>query len=346
MLFRKLLFSLLFVLLSKGLMATDATTSESIPIVQDKQQISKSQKRYLVVSITFAGMGNRLRVIASAEIVARITGRQLVVDWPINIHMPGHWQNFFSSPLVTFDSSDLPGLGYSLEKIKLAPKNDPEIKNLGEQNNCYAELEVLPHLSSFDEPIVYFASTLPFKPITMERDEYDREMTAIYKRLVPNEWIQKEVKDFRDINKFDDYYMIGVHYRGWQMGETDKNTKLTNDPSNKHVNLFIETMTKEFVRPLSRTDHKPVAFFLAADNQDAKNALLNEPLFKGRIFNRPEGIERNSIRGQESAMVDFFLLSSTNFVIGTTASSFSREAARLTKQNKKISMGESPYIKY
>ncbi len=137
--------------------------------------------------------------------------------------------------------------------------------------------------------------------------------------------------------------MVGIHYRGWQMGESDDNPQLTNDPSNKYVRSFIDTMKETFERRRARTDNKPVAFFLAADNQKVKEEIMKEPLFQGRIFTRSVEIERNTVRGQESAMVDFDLLGSTNFIIGTPQSSFSAGAANLTKESRKIEVGDDPY---
>ncbi|HXW53905.1 MAG TPA: hypothetical protein VEL47_07360 [Myxococcota bacterium] len=299
--------------------------------------------KYLVVSITEAGMGNRLRVIGSAEIMAGLTNRQLVVYWPVNIHLPGRWQDFFKRPLVMFENSGLSELGYSFERITSAQPNDPLIRNLGLKNNPAAQHGVLPYLADYREPIVYFESTLSFTPYKMTRGDWLEKRSAFYEQLSPNEWIKQEVKVFADKNKFDEYYMVGVHYRGWQMGESDNNEKLTNDPSNKYIQEFIDAMKKELLRPDSKTDNKPVAFFLAADNQSAKDAIMKNDLFSGRIFTRSDEIERNTVRGQESALVDFYLLGLTNFIIGTSGSSFSKEAAFLTKQRKKFSVGDDPY---
>jgi hypothetical protein len=51
------------------------------------------------------------------------------------------------------------------------------------------------------------------------------------------------------------------------------------------------------------------------------------------------------VLGQQSALVDWFLLGETNYIIGTHQSSFSDEAAYLTKQLRKDNTGGTAYNK-
>ena|GEM_PF-5344556 len=301
-------------------------------------------ERYLVVGLGNIGIGNRLRVISSAKIAAAKSKRRLVVDWSVNSHMLCHWHDLFLNPLETFEASPLPTLGISLNDIARAQDGDLVIKNLGLQNNTQAQKGILRQLHQFEEPIVYLETSIPFMPENMAQEEYHAKMNEFYRTLIPNEWIKAQVKAFKDKHKFDDHFMVGVHYRGWQMGKTDKNFKLTNDPNNRYLDDFVTVMKQVLAIERSKTENKPVAFFLAADNQAAKNRLLAEPAFAGLIFTRPDRPSRDNIRGQEEGMVDFFLLGAAEYIIGTFQSSFSAEAARLTKQTKKFPIGAQAYI--
>lgn len=156
--------------------------------------------------------------------------------------------------------------------------------------------------------------------------------------------MQKEIKDFSKKHEFDKYYMIGVHYRSWKTGAPDKHSGLIDDPNDRYVPEFIKEMTDILNKPLNETNNKPVAFFLSSDHTDAKKKIMAEKLFKGRIFTRVAQIERETIQGQQSAMVDFYLLGQTELIIGTFQSSFSDEASWLTKQRRKIPIGKNPYI--
>jgi hypothetical protein len=137
--------------------------------------------------------------------------------------------------------------------------------------------------------------------------------------------------------------VIGVHYRAWKTGGPDVRDVLISDAENRYLLLFIKTMKNAIGRPLPDTNQKPVAFFLSTDDQQVKSKLLAVPEFKDRIFTRPEKADRSTVRGQESDLVDFFLLGSTNYIIGTNQSSFSDEAAHLTKEDKKEDVGDAAY---
>lgn len=300
--------------------------------------------RYLVIT-TFAGMANRLRILASAKIMAALTDRQLVVDWPVKSdELPGKWTDFFINPLIVFENSSLEKEGCSLSTIKNAQAGDAKIKNLGTQNDAEAQKR-LAQITEDKEAIVYFGTSLPFQPDEkyLSGQEYRERRQLFYKSLDPTTLVQKAIKDFKKTHRFDDYFMIGVHYRGWQTGRPDTQSNLIADPTNRYIGDFISEMKKAKAATLADTDGKPVAFFLASDNQDAREKIQAAPELAGAVFTREEEVDRTTIRGQESALVDFFLLGATNYIIGTAQSSFSDEAAHLTKQDKKIDVGQPAY---
>jgi len=67
------------------------------------------------------------------------------------------------------------------------------------------------------------------------------------------------------------------------------------------------------------------------------------PELAGRIFITTFPIERKTIEGQQNALIEWFLLGSTEYIIGTYQSSFSDEAAYLTTQRRKVDLGGAVY---
>jgi hypothetical protein len=299
--------------------------------------------RYLVVT-TYAGMSNRLRTLASAQIMASITDRKLVVDWPIKSEeMVAQWSDFFSNPMEMLEDSALARNGCTIEQIEGAKKENPFIKNLGIQNDSKT-LNPLMNIPQYNEHIVYYGTTINFSP--KEEDlpaaEYDKLYRNFYHNLIPKTYINKEVKKFKKEHNFDNYYMVGVHYREWKAGPADTHSALINDPTQRYIPDFAKEMKKALDLNASETKGKPVAFFLAAESEEVRKKLLAIPEFSDKIFYRTDEVERKTLRGQESALVDFFLLGSTNFIIGTFQSSFSDEAAYLTDAPK-INVGSAAY---
>lgn len=304
------------------------------------EEICDPKDRYLVVT-PFAGTTNRLRVIASAEILAKITDRKLVIDWTLFAgEMPSPWKNLFRNPSTMFEDSNLISEGCSLARIKSAKANDPVIKNLGNLNKASFQ-QRMGDITEDKEPIVYFGTSLNFRPNTkyISYDDYNAQYRDFYKNLkLPNFDAKKEIEDFKK-KYFDGKYPIGVHYRAWNMSKQDHYVK--NDPENRYIGKFIEEMKKA----LAQNQGKDVVFYLSSDDPKVKAKLMAEPALKNKIVTRNNVVERDTNQGQLSALVDWFLLGATNYIIGTYQSSFSDEAAHLTTLNKKISIGESPFGK-
>ena len=204
---------------------------------------------------------------------------------------------------------------------------------------------ILGDITKFNEPIVFFATSLPFRPADkyLSDAEYVKKYRAYYKSLDPHLWVTNTVKQFQKEHKFADYFMVGIHYRSWSTGKADDIPSLTIDKEHRYINDFINAINNAAATPLSQTDQKPVAFFLATDDPKIKEKIQAIPGLKNRIFTRNIPIDRSTIYEQESALVDWFLLGSTNYIIGTYQSSFSDEAAHLTKQNRKIDIGNSAF---
>jgi hypothetical protein len=304
--------------------------------------ICEPQDRYLVVE-PFAGTSNRLRTIASAKIMAAVTERQLVVHWKLfKDEMPALWSQLFKNPLTMFDHSMLLFEGCTLDKITSAEAGNAVIRNLGDQNKTGDSAAGLAHIPEYQEPIVYFATSMGFSPEdkVLSRSEYDKRYLSFYKDLEPNDWIIKQIKQFKKDHDFDNKFMVGVHYRSWN---TVIDTYVTNDPETQYLDEFVTEMKRAVaLNPASR-NNKPVGFFLATDDPKVRAKMLAVKELAGTIVTRHDIIERSTVRGQQSALVDFFLLGSTNFIIGTYQSSFSDEAAHLTIQNRKINIGKAAF---
>lgn len=326
-------FILLFLLLATACQKVPEEAEE-----EEKEMECNPQGRYLVIT-TFAGTSNRLRTLASAKIMAALTDRELVIDWPIlDKEMPARWKDLFRNPLTTYEYSSLWQEGCSIEKIKAAAPGDPVIKNLGVQNDTDGYYR-MGKVTEDSEPIVYFGTSLNFKPDTkyISDKEYKKRYRLFYQNLDPSNWVRAEVEKFQADHQFDKKYPIGVHYRAWNMGLADN--YVVTDPENKYLEEFVSEMKK------AKIAYPNVIFFLATDDPKVKEKLLKVDDLKRTIVTRDVTIERDTVLGQQSALVDWFLLGSTNYIIGTYQSSFSDEAAHLTVQDRKIEIGKSPFTK-
>jgi len=304
----------------------------------------KPTQNYLIVRPKL-GLANRLRAIASATVMAEITNRKLVIDWRIDDDLESNWRKLFKEPqLLMFDETDLAQEGCSLKKIN-ETISDTEINNYDDPTEeGIVKLGFwFPNIPKDKHPIIYMATPWKFRPAEdfLSAEAFDKKYVEFYKTLKPIESIAKAIENFRKIYDFDSKFMIGVHYRSWLSGLADKLDKnVSKDKESKYLGQFLEKMVEAVNMPLAKTKGKPVAFFLATDDPSIKEKLNKEASLKGRIFFRDIKIDRNTLAGQQDALVDWFLLGETNYIIGTKGSSFSDEAAHLTVENRKVEIGE------
>lgn len=119
--------------------------------------------------------------------------------------------------------------------------------------------------------------------------------------------IEQRKKDFQM-----DEHVIGVHIR-----RTDNSLSIQNSP----LSLFIEKMQHEIsVNPLVR-------FYVASDDLDEKRRLQEK--FGDRILASFDEVRRDNEQGIVNAVIEMYLLASTQRIYGSSASTYSQYAAKL-----------------
>ena len=163
----------------------------------DKTEEKIPPKRYLVVK-PLCGLANRLRVLACSDIMAGISDRELLVHWlAVENEMPVYWSDLFDSPLDRFEKSKLAD-EYSINQIKASIPRRPNILNLGCQNDESA-LKRLSDLPNDKQPIIYFATTIFFRPaeeFSSQKEWFERRK-QYYENLVPVKRVKEAIKLFK-----------------------------------------------------------------------------------------------------------------------------------------------------
>ena len=108
---------------------------------------------------------------------------------------------------------------------------------------------------------------------------------------------------------------IGIHIRRSDHKEATKRSKTT---------FFIDKMNEYISNDIN------VRFFLATDDMETKNKLINE--FGSRVItNNITNYNRNQKDAIQSALIDLYCLSKTKQVLGSYHSTFSQMAATIGK---------------
>jgi len=272
-------------------------------------RISGSKKKKVIYIEPVGGLGNRMRVLASALETARLTNASLRCVWFSNKELNARYGELFEPiPELRFVQKTWKHrylrYSYSQSGVKRVLKSI--LNRLLGFGLVLSPLDVEWHSrqhTSLDILVnrhhtVYIRSwnsfwgldhiQIPFVPITELR-----------------QYIQQTTELFSD-------HTIGVHIR-----RTDHLKSIEFSPNG----LFEVAMRNEL-------DKEPsVKFFLCTDDPEVEAHFVKQ--FGHSIITRPKQLNRNSVSGIQDAVVDIYCLAATNKILGSYQSTFGKVASRI-----------------
>jgi hypothetical protein len=111
-------------------------------------------------------------------------------------------------------------------------------------------------------------------------------------------------------------HTFGVHIR-----RTDNIASI----EHSDLTLFVQAISRELER------NADANFFLATDCKQTKEKIVT--LFGNKVITRNETLERTTTAGIQNALIDLYLLSKTERILGSFWSSFSETAAAISGVN-------------
>jgi hypothetical protein len=259
------------------------------------------------------GLANRLRVLASAAVVARAAGRQVFLNWTANEECNANWGDLFENefPSITEDEEFFRNKGclYTARDFK-DPWRDMARAIISDQR-----------------PVVAVAS---FSHFWLEGTNPLKDRSEFYKTLRSTVAIRDKVNHFIEHNPIAK--MIGIHIR-----RTDLNN------SNQGMNPWAVSPLRDFIQQcrLQQKTRNAQGFFLATDSESDEHKLRRT--FGSKIVTQPQRtLRRDATQGIQDALVDWLLLSQTMFIIRSYYSSFSEEAAIVNQTGNHVVIRRRP----
>ncbi|MGO1118183.1 glycosyltransferase [Rhodovibrionaceae bacterium A322] len=308
----------------KAARCTDPEVSTAREV--DQADLAKALKEYPVTSgrrriyiDAQHGLGNRLRAIASAAVLAEATDRDLVVIWE-----PDHHCDCEISELFDYDGPVL----------KRAFPQACQARNIDFFNYMEAETGAKKNaLIEVREHDVYVRSAFV---LTTAVSDWSKENDFL-RKLTPVKQVRDLVKPFK-LKKH-----VAVHVR--MEGGAGLDTHAYETPENwteaDHEQLHYWREKSNFKHFIKRLDalikeEPDIRIFLATDRQETYD------IFKKTFGDRLSFLERRVYdRSREQliyALADAILLSRCNRLLGSTWSSFTEIARRLTPGYSSIEM--------
>ncbi len=268
---------------------------------------SRGLKKKIIVNVQY-GLGNRLRALASAQLLAQKTGRELVLLWIPDIHCQAQFNDLFVNDLNVIDSLDK----VNIDQADIYNYMDSEE---GSEKNKFVNDE-----TSKD---IYVKSAF----VLNHKFANDEEINSLLQQLEPVQEIKSIVDQFEIQNR------VGLHIRegGGRKAHRDPWDNAENWSEKGKENLFYwreKSRPQVFMKELDRLLAKDpdVCFFLAADSEEIYSQFQER--YKDKIEYLKRDLYDRSIDQQKYALADMILLSRTKYILGSYWSSFSEIAQR------------------
>ena len=265
------------------------------------------EKEKMITFIPAGGLGNRMKSIAAAIRLAQATQNKLDIIWFQDWGLGCKFEQLFQP------------LNVPQTQLREASFLDKIMRDIPRKRNLYIPkcFEHFFYDACLDRLAASKAYYNNFDFITWSKNRNVWLASDVY-------FIDKEIPEdsfdiFRPIHQLQErinqikkdfaHQTIGVHIR-----RTDNIRSIQNSPTH----LFIERMQQE---PID------VKFYLATDSEEVKEEMRY--IFGNRIITSPNKATRGNLEGMEDALVEMYLLATTNRILGSSCSTYSMTAASI-----------------
>lgn len=260
----------------------------------------------------FAGLGNRMRVIASAVVLASAVERPLEIYWIRRSDLNASFDDLFerSSAFTVFE--DLGRLRWTrrTHQVGAARRLAAAVANSVAGVSCCIGENDFPRIWRGEIDLMALARRE--RRLYIKTCEELGATDGAFQHLIPIPPLRRRIDSVT--SRFTPR-TVGVHVRG-----TDHPTARLESP----LDAFTAAMDAELAR------EPETSFFLCTDEPSVERDFSVR--YPGRILTHsPKALARNSQAAIEDAAIDLFALSRTNKILGSHRSSFSDVAARVGK---------------
>jgi hypothetical protein len=265
------------------------------------------KRRRSLTLIPYGGLGNRLRVLNSAFLMARKLDAELELIWFKKRELNSDLEALFSST----------GYDYMPASPMQVALLQPFLKHIWIQKyeNLYRKI-----LGLFYDKVYFDSDILALTPLQLRADvrKYQRVLIATCQQFYnfsnfDNFEVTPDIRKRINVLAANfDHHTVGVHIR-----RTDHTALIEASP----LELFVSHMTRLV------EENPAVRFFLATDDEAVKQSLQQQ--FGERLMTQHVPLTRDSHEGMAGAVVDIYALSRTQKIICTTKSSFAKMAAMI-----------------
>lgn len=309
-------------------------TLDTISKNQLFQKLKMGQTNKILFVNAQYGLGNRLRVLISAILFAKMTNRLVVLNWVPDEHLNAKYSDLFIVP-DDFVLSSYPFHNNSKWPFNIEFMDDKEVMNQVEWFTFMKHDQFnISTLSTFKNRIaeqhtnkthMYISTCYTIPSKSKISKQLLRE--TYRKILIPHKNIMNQVS--KTIYTYRMNKMIGVHIRSKSLSKditSIANPGLTYGNESASVTNYWrnQTQVNSFITMLQKEDTHSL-FYVAADSTVVVKELERE--FPGRVISTGRECDGRDASCVMYAVVDLFILSECGEIRGSYWSSFTEVAA-------------------
>ena len=245
------------------------------------------------------GLANRLRALLSGMALAEATGRRFTMLWPRTADCSATFGELFTNDLNVIEQDLPPGT---------------PILGLYLGGRAWEDFT-----KSADEHLVVLTPSWIHRPdLYPAHKAIKQRCIELLDTLQPIPYVQQSVQSFRS-TRFRTT-MIGVHLRRGDFSEAE--TRDNTRHAMAQVNAFLEKSPQ--VGIFLCTDDGAVHQYTGRQTQTEGVKNLFRKTYADRVvWTEPRSLDRRCPEALQDALIDLYLLTATDYVIGTGRSSFS-----------------------
>ena len=243
-----------------------------------------------------SGLSNRLFLLAGSSRVAELTGRKLVLYWPVNDAVGCAFSDLFTNRLTMFRAEDIDVVLHSCSTVKVYNSWHHSVlyTAVAEDGDPDAQIVIMKGWNA------------PRFRAEKETLEFKAQVRTYLRALEPVAAIRDEVENFALPER-----CIGVHLR-----RSDRNVPEFSVSADEHFERIMDALIAA---------EPSINFLIATDEPATEQKFLRR--YSGRALSLEKTRrKRDDARGIEEALIDLLLLGRTQAVLGNHYSSFSQLA--------------------
>lgn len=251
--------------------------------------------------VCIGGLCNRLRILFSGMSIAEASGRRFAMVWPRSEHCGATFDELFENPWPVYAEDPAPEVELTI-KIGTLTKDRPDFLTSPVQ-----------HLKVQSGYWILFPALYP------QHAALEPRCVELMQQLTPIAPLRQAVADFQAT-----YFrpnMIGVHLRRGDL------TLVRPDKADNTRGVLKAIDRRLAITPdagiLLCSDDGAVSPLGRSTRAEGVHELFRKRYGKRVVWNPPRTLDRSDSRSVQDALIDLWLLRSTDYFIGTDGSSFS-----------------------